>query len=91
MDRLHGYNEVQKEPGGDFRDLLELPTSVSQEISLEMYSELAERMKSHSPTVFQHEAFLSALLLRMQPRVVMEGDSMQLMNAAKNRAIYIMN
>ena len=48
-------------------------------------------MKSHSPTVFQHEAFLSALLLRMQPRVVMEGDSMQLMNAAKNRAIYIMN
>ena len=48
-------------------------------------------MKSHSPTVFQHEAFLSALLLRMQPRVVMEGDSMQLMNAAKNRAIHIMN
>lgn len=39
VDRLHGYNEVQKEPGGDFRDLLlELPTSVSQEISLEMYS-----------------------------------------------------
>lgn len=92
VDRLHGYNEVQKEPGGDFRDLLlELPTSVSQEISLEMYSELAERMKSHSPTVFQNEAFLSALLLRMQPRVVMEGDSMQLMNAAKNRAIHIMN
>ena len=35
MDRLHGYNEVQKEPGGDFRDLLlELPTSVSQEFFL---------------------------------------------------------
>lgn len=92
VDRLHGYNEVQKEPGGDFRDLLlELPTSVSQEISLEMYSELAERMKSHCPTVFKHEAFISALLLRMQPRVVMEGDSMQLMNVAKNRAIHIMN
>lgn len=90
VDRLHGYNDVQKEPGGDFRDLLlELPTSVSQEIAVEMYSELSDRMKSHCPTVFKNEAFLSALLLRMQPRVVMEGDSLQLMNVAKNRTIHI--
>lgn len=91
VDRLHSYNDTQKEPGGDFRDLLlELPTSVSQEIAVEMYSELAERMKSHCPTVFMNDAFLSALLLRMQPRVVMEGDSLQLMNVAKNRTIHIM-
>ena len=88
--KLHCYNDVQKEPSGDFKDILtDLPSSVCAEVVTCMHEEIMARMQSMSPGVFLRDDFLIALLMRMQPKMILEGDAIKLANTAEARDIYI--